>query len=100
ATLKYTETDLNPAQMMAYYFRFKDFEMNRGHVLTSGNVLESTYTGEISGAAAPKCSTNEDGEEVCTPGDRGAYILLPRNGNWNNIKWFFQQAFEGGGEGI
>lgn len=100
-TLEYVETDLNAAQVMAYYFRFKDFEMNRGYVLTSGNVLESTYTGERNGTATPTCTTNEEtGEETCTAGNKGAYILLPRNGNWNNIKWYFQQAFENDGEGI
>lgn len=100
-TLKYTETDLNPAQALAYYFRFKDFKMNRGHVLSSGNVLESTYSGDLNGSSARTCTTNEEtGEETCTGGNRGAYILLPRNGNWNNIKWFFQQAFEKGGEDL
>lgn len=100
AVLKYVETDLNAAQMMGYYFRFKDFEMNRGYVLSSGNVLESTFTGELNGSSQTCTTKEETGEETCKAGNKGAYILLPRNGNWNNLKWYFHQAFEENGEGL
>jgi len=98
-----TETDIGLADAISYFFRYQSYEINGGHVVSSGNVLASRYTGEIEKEkrnCAKKNVTNEEGEteevDPCKNIDKGAYILLPRNGNWNTIRWYFHQIIEEG----
>lgn len=92
-----TETDISIADAISYFFRYQNYEINGGHVMSSGNVLASKYTGEVDGKPAETCTTNEEGEETCKQKDKGAYILVPRNGSWNTTRWFFHQIIEGDG---
>lgn len=92
-----TETDISIADAISYFFRYQNYEINGGHVMSSGNVLVSKYTGEIDGQPAETCTTNEEGEETCKTKDKGAYILVPQNGSWNTTRWFFHQIIEGDG---
>jgi polyisoprenyl-teichoic acid--peptidoglycan teichoic acid transferase len=96
-----TETDISMAEAISYYFRYQSFEISRGHVLSSGNVLESKYTGDIK-KAEKDCGAQTGTEEVdeakkaeCEKILKGEYILLPRNDNWNSVRWFFRQIIEG-----
>lgn len=89
-----TETDIGIADAISYFFRYQNYEINGGHVMSSGNVLASQYTGEVNGKAAETCTTDEEGEEICVAKDKGAYILVPRNGSWNTTRWFFHQIIE------
>lgn len=126
--LSKVETDVSLAEGISYYFRYQNFTVSRGHVLSSGNVLESKYTGDLkkeelncsksaqsktSGGkttaaasaaktAAPSASSSaagnqnmNDPKDPCEEIDRGAYILEPRNGNWNSVRWYFHQIIEG-----
>lgn len=113
-----TETDINVAEAISYYFRYKDYDIDGGHVLTSANVLFSTYTGaqkiEEMGCdktapapAAPVVANTLSGDaegvaapvaaapNPCASVDKGAYILLPRNENWNAIRWYIRQILDG-----
>ncbi|MCC6643678.1 LCP family protein [Candidatus Peregrinibacteria bacterium] len=99
AVLAKTDTDLNLADAMAAYFRYQGFEVESGNVLSSGNVLESKYTGELKAAeckaskpASTEGGTAENGND-CKQ-DKGQYILLPRNNNWNTVRWYFHQLIE------
>lgn len=105
AVLGKTETDFNLAEALASYFRYQGFDVESGNVLSSGNVLESKNTGEDKGRACLQKvgkGTATDGatdEELKKKRDaceaiKGEYILLPRNGNWNTIKWYFHQLVE------
>lgn len=95
-----TETDINLQQAITYYLRYNSFEIGTNNVMTSGNILNSTYTAEMGGAAPEEeCEeklNQETGqtEKVCKV-NRGAYILLPRGNNWNVIKWYFREKFGG-----
>lgn len=143
SVLAKTETDISLADAISYYFRYQSFAVSRGHVLSSGNVLESKYTGEIDNsvneclakqAAAKKApgdaagggtasapipagavpvadslsGSSASGTPAKAPAkapaavqtadcseDKGQYILLPRNDNWNSVRWFFRQIMEG-----
>lgn len=96
-----TETDISLAEALSYYFRYQSFEISRGHVLSSGNVLQSKYTGDIK-KAEENCGAETGTEEIdeakkeeCEKIMKGEYILLPRNEDWNSVKWYFHQIIEG-----
>ncbi|MCA9374312.1 LCP family protein [Candidatus Peregrinibacteria bacterium] len=95
SVLSRTETDIEIQDALTYFFRYQNFEVEGGHVMSSGNVLVSQYTNDVNGQAPKTCTTNEEGEETCKAGDRGAYILVPQNGSWNTTRWFFHQILEG-----
>lgn len=92
-----TETDINLADAISYYFRYQNFAINRGHVLSSGNVLESKFTGALKKAeknCGGKDLTDEQ-KKSCEQIAQGEYILEPRKGDWNSVRWFFHQIIEG-----
>lgn len=97
-----TETDISLADAISYYFRYQNFEIQRGNVLSSGNVLYSKYTGEIARTEGncPNTNTEEyealadEQKEKCDSIEKGQYILLPRNDNWNTVRWFFRGIIE------
>lgn len=103
AVLSRTETDIGLAEALASYFRFQGFEIAGGNVLSSGNVLESKDTGAkkredcLGALAVRQDSAGPDGGEdfqkarAACEALKGEYILLPRNGNWNTIRWYFHQ---------
>lgn len=94
AVLSKTETDFNIADAISAYFRYQGFEVEGGNVLSSGNVLESKFTGDLKVAECKtKTSEKEDGQENCQQ-EKGQYILLPKNGNWNTVKWYFHKLIE------
>ncbi|MFA6305855.1 MAG: hypothetical protein WC651_03975, partial [Candidatus Gracilibacteria bacterium] len=70
----------------------QNYKIVSNDVMSSGNIF-----------FVPPYITKEDCEaSVASGGDRGcegqnhAYTLLPLDENWDVIKWFFQQHFEGG----
>ncbi len=100
-----TETDFNLADALASYFRYQGFEVESGNVLSSGNVLESKNTGEDKGRACLQKLGKQTAGDAANEEElkkkraaceeiKGEYILLPRNGNWNTIKWYFHQLVE------
>jgi polyisoprenyl-teichoic acid--peptidoglycan teichoic acid transferase len=103
--LEKTETDLNLADAIAAYFRYQGFEIQGGNVLSSGNVLASKNTGDdkkqncLAGVAkvnsrVPMSPENLAKSKANCNAEKGAYILLPRNNNWNVIRWYFHQLIE------
>ncbi len=103
--LERTVTDFNLADALAGYFRYQGFEIESGNVLSSGNVLESKNTGEAKGndclarVKAEQSKGNLPEEEITKKQNAckeitGEYILLPRNNNWNTVRWYFHQLVE------
>lgn len=93
--LSKTETDISLDEAIAYYFRYQNYEIVSNDVMSSGNVLY-----------VPPYITTENCDKLIaaaaaagepTPGctnENHAYTLLPKNDNWNIVKWFFRQKFE------
>lgn len=93
--LSKVETNVKFDEAIAYYFRYQNFEIESTAVISSGNVLESppyvkeedcnelVQAAELAGQPTPEC-VNEN----------HAYTLVPREDNWNLIKWFFKEQFE------
>lgn len=90
SVMKQVETDMSFDDAIAYYFRYRDYEIASNDVISSGNILMS-----------PPYMTKEDcaakvanGEELDCEGQNIAYTLVPRDDNWDLIKWFFRERFE------
>ena len=94
SVLKKTETDIDLDEAIAYYFRYQNYEIVSNDVMSSGNVLY-----------VPPYITKENCEKLIaeasaagqeTPGcmdENQAYTLMPRDNNWDLIKWFFRENF-------
>lgn len=89
-----TETNISLKDALTYYFRAQNFELDRGYVLSSANVLES--------AKIPVDFNTSLQVEVCTPTAQGnsctkknaVYALLPRYNNWDMIRGYFKNVLE------
>ncbi len=91
-----TETDITLDEAIAYYFRYQNYDIESNNVMSSGNVLyvppyittedcdAMIAEAQTSGSATPNCAN-----------ENHAYTLLPLNNNWNVIKWFFKENFDG-----
>jgi len=100
-----TETDFNLAEALAAYFRYQGFTIESGNVLSTANILDSKNTGDDK---VKECldALKADSEKTAIPEEElkkrqnsckeisGEYILLPKNENWNTIKWYFHQLVE------
>jgi len=94
--LSKTETDIGVDEAIAFYFRYQNYEIESNAVMSSGNVLyvppyitkencaEMIAVAQAAGEARPGCENENQ-----------AYTLLPKNDNWNLVKWFFKENFEG-----
>ena len=63
--------------------------------MSSGNVLYSPPYTSLEKCNALVAEAKENGEtgHSCQ-NDNHAYTLVPRDNNWNLIKWFFKENFE------
>jgi len=107
--LNKTETDISVGDAVRYYFKYQGFEIASSNVLSTGNVLDvpdyittedcaakivewETSAGEFAGAGSM-----EKAERPSCENELHAYTLLPRDDNWNLIKWYFKEIFDGDG---
>lgn len=98
-----TQTDITPQEAVRAFFRYSGYTVQRGSVLSTANVLVSKRTNDEAVAKkSDECAKLTSGTPERTACDvelaeldRGAYILLPRDGNWQLIRWFVWKAFEG-----
>jgi LCP family protein required for cell wall assembly len=91
-----TDTNIEIKEAAEYFFRYQDYELNRGSVLSSGNVLDSVPIPLDNIETSLKvnvCNTVGD-EEVCEI-KSAIYTLQPREGNWDYIKWYIQELLRG-----
>jgi len=105
AILGKTETDLNLAEALAAYFRYQGFESRGGNVISTANVMVAKYSGEVKTKDCLDQLAKDIGnrnlpqdqlqkmQDACKQ-DQGEYILLPRDDNWNVIRWYFHRLVE------
>ncbi len=91
-----TETDISLDEGLAYYFRYQNYDVVSNDVMTSGNVLyvPPYITTENCQKLVEEAAASGKPKPGCE-NENHAYTLLPRNNNWNVIKWFFREKFEG-----
>lgn len=83
-----TETNMGIDEALLHYFRFQNFDLSRGNVLSTANVLESRPVEvDYKTNHLEKVCENESREETCV---EKYYIdtLSPREDNWDYIKWW------------
>lgn len=82
--LQKVDTDFNVAQLISLVMKVKDFEICSGNVISTGNILTSTYFefGQENSASS---------ESQKGTGQR-AYILIPQEDDWSLIKKYIVNA--------
>ena len=90
-----TETDISLDESLAYYFRYQNYDIISNDVMSSGNVLyvPPYITTENCSAMTAAAKAAGESDPGCT-NENHAYTLLPRDNNWNVIKWFFREKFD------
>ncbi len=102
SVLSRTETDITLPEAIADYFRYQGFEIEGGNVLSTANVLESKFSGDLAEEECkdklPAISSKESLEvmieDKCTQEDKGQYLLVPKDDDWNILRWYFHQLIE------
>lgn len=97
-----TETDITLDEAIVYYFRYQNFDLNTGHVLSSDNVLASgkqevPYETSLSETI---CTETVDKEavteaEIETESCTTTYYIYTLNGDINTIRWYVDQVLAG-----
>ncbi len=80
--IKYTDTDLGIRDLLRYYRRYRDVVETRHLVLSSDNILYSTYLGLHSRDMELRQAKELEEEQL------GAWILLPRGNDWGAVSWY------------
>ncbi len=96
SVLAKVETDVSIKEAIALYFRYQNYKIESNSVMSSGNVLFVPPYITKEQCAALIATAQADGKpKPGCEGENHAYTLVPRDGNWNLIKWFFKKNFEG-----
>jgi len=77
---EYIDTSLTPFEAVSMYKNFGSLETERSYVLNTDNVLYDTY----SNVYFLEDKTIAEKEDY----DKGAWILLPIDNNWDLIPWY------------
>ncbi len=77
---EYLDTNIPSMEMISIFLKYKNAEIEKKDGLSVFNVLYNTYSNIHS--LKDKSLQYEEGF------NRGAWILLPRNDDWNVIKWY------------
>lgn len=86
--LSSTETDIAVDEAMRYYFRYQNFELDRGYVLSPANVLSAIPepVDYVTSRQTTVC-LDEANPETCTT-TYALDTLQPQGGNWDVIQWY------------
>jgi len=86
--LSSTETDISVDEAMRYYFRYQNFELNRGYVLSPANVLDAVPepVDYVTSREVEIC-LDENNPDTCSM-TYALDTLQPREGNWDLIQWY------------
>jgi len=90
SVLSHTETDISIDEAISYYFKYQNYDIESNVVMSSGNVL---YVPPYITIENCNKQIEAGGSSACLS-ENHAYTLVPRNNDWNTVKWFFEQNFE------
>lgn len=85
--LSYLDTNMNMMEIFSLYNKIKPIETIRQNVLSTQNVLEQTYSNLL------YLGKTED--EVEEDFFKGAWILIPENNDWEQLKYYIKCIIEG-----
>lgn len=83
---EYLDTNLNSMEMISIFLKYKNAMMEKKDGLSVFNVLYNTYSNIY--LLKDQSKQYEEGF------NRGAWILLPRNNDWNVIKWYIAELLK------
>lgn len=84
------ETDIGFDAALRYYFTYQNFWVNRGYVLSSGNVLETVKVPvDYETSLVINDCLDENNPSTCEE-TYAIYTLSPRGGDWDVIKWYVE----------
>lgn len=88
------ETDFSATDVLQDYFRYQNFDLETGAVLSTGNVLENlpVPVDYVTSRATTTCS-NEADPTTCTT-TYALDALQPNGGDWNAIRWYVRQILQ------
>jgi len=82
--LKYVDTNFTPFELVQFYNEFNNTRVDISNVLSTENVLYQTYSNLY--------LLNEEQQAIMDDSfDKGAWILLPKNQDWNLIRWYIRE---------
>ena len=89
-----TETDIGFDDAVSYFFKYQNYTIVSNSVLSTGNVLFSPpYSDAATCNRLVQEAKNAGLEGHSCETESHSYTLLPKDDNWDAIKWFFQQNF-------
>lgn len=88
------ETDFSATDVLQDYFRYQNFTVDRGYVLSTGNVLSNlpVPVNYVTSRATTTCTNPADASTCKTSYALDA--LQPKDGNWDAIKWYVRQVLQ------
>lgn len=86
-----TETDISVDSALRYYFRYQNYELNDGYVISTANVLDAVPV-PVSYVTSHPIQTclDESKPQTCTD-SYAIDTLMPTNGDWGLIRGYVEQ---------
>jgi len=84
---KYVDTNMSAIEIAHALVKYGDMKVTSQHVIDTSNVLHHSYTNLI--------DTDLKEEKLDRGFDKGAYILLPKDNDWNYFRWYIRSLVEG-----
>ena len=85
--LSYIETNMNMMEIIGLYNKLNSISTIHQNVLSTDNVLFQTYSNLL--------YLGKTEEEVDDDFNKGAWILIPENNDWNELKNYINSKLEG-----
>lgn len=83
---KYVQTNFSKTEMGMNLLKYLNYQIRAGYTIDTNNILYSTYT-NLMGLSEEEQESVLEGEDA----SKGAYILLPKNNNWDLIHRYIYQ---------
>ncbi len=84
---KYVDTNMSAIEIAHALVKYGNMKVTSQHVLDTSNVLNHSYTNLL--------DSDKKEEELERGFDKGAYILLPKNNDWNYFRRYIRSLVEG-----
>jgi len=89
-----TDTNISLQDAVSFYYKYQGYSIDSMSVMSTGNILEVPEYITKEDCAANIAAAQAAGETKPGCEDQlQAYTLLPKNDDWDLIKWFFRQRF-------
>lgn len=87
--LTYVETNFSTLELVDMYLRYGHLKLSEFNVLSTDNVLYETYSNLY--------FLSQEEQEREKDRDKGAWILLPKNNDWQTIRWYIMNIIQSSG---